>query len=96
MVQDFFKGGIDSNTVVQCLKCLSESKALCDEWMKVVGTLSGDEEIAASVILLQRVTSMFILYYNFTTQRVAGSPQQYKNQLLWALFYKYYINIQLH
>jgi hypothetical protein len=60
MVQDFFKGGIDSNTVVQCLKCLSESKALCDEWMKVVGTLSGDEEIAASVILLQRVTSMFI------------------------------------
>jgi VanZ family protein len=24
---------------------------------------------------------------------VAGSPQQYKNQLLWALFYKYYINI---
>jgi hypothetical protein len=31
---------------------------------------------------------IFILYYNFTTQRVAGSPQQYKNQLLWALTYE--------
>jgi hypothetical protein len=31
MVQDFFKCGIDSNTVVQCLKCLSESKDLRDE-----------------------------------------------------------------
>jgi hypothetical protein len=28
---------------------------------------------------------IYNIYYNFTTQRVAGSPQQYKNQLLWAL-----------
>jgi hypothetical protein len=37
-----------------------------------------------------------ILYYNFTTQRVAGSPQQYKNQLLWALLqilYKHTITL---
>jgi hypothetical protein len=38
------------------------------------------------------------LYYIITLphKRVAGSPQQYKKQLLWALFYKYYKNIQLH
>jgi VanZ family protein len=47
---------------------------------------------------VQSANALFyiILYYNFTTQRVAGSPQQYKKQLLWALFYKYYKNIQLH
>jgi hypothetical protein len=41
--------------------------------------------------ILYYIILYYILYYNFTTQRVAGSPQQYKNQLLWALFYNIYI-----
>ena len=34
--------------------------------------------------------------YNFTTQRVAGSPQQFKKQLLWALLQILYIHTELH
>ena len=59
MVQDYFESGIDKDTVVQCLKHLSVSEHLRAEWKKVVGVLSGEDE-AASIILLQRIASMFV------------------------------------
>ena len=56
-MENFFKSGIDKDTVIHCLKYLSESKDLRTEWRKVVGDLSSDQEEAGSVILLQRITS---------------------------------------
>ena len=59
-MENFFTSGIDKDTVIHCLKYLSESKDLRTECMnKVVGNLSSDEEKAGSVILLQRITCMF-------------------------------------
>jgi hypothetical protein len=59
VLQNFFKSDIDKDTVIHGLKYLSESKDLRTEWRKVVGDLSSDKEEAGSVILLQRITSMF-------------------------------------
>ncbi|CAB4010427.1 Hypothetical predicted protein [Paramuricea clavata] len=41
-------------------KYLFESKDLCAEWKRAIGDLLGDEEEAASIIILQRITSMFV------------------------------------
>ena len=59
VLQNFFKSGIDKDIVIHGLKYLSESKYLRTEWRKVVGDLSSDKEEAGSVIILQRITSMF-------------------------------------
>ena len=59
-VNEFFKACIDKDTVLQCLKHLSVNRRIRTQWENVVGISSGEEEKAASIIVLQRVLSMFL------------------------------------
>ncbi len=59
-VDDFVQAGIERDTVVQCLRYLSVSHLVRSEWKKVFGDVVTGEEEAASIIILQRVVSMFV------------------------------------
>ena len=59
-VNEFFKACIDQHTVLQCLKHLSVNRRICTQWESVVGISCGEKEKAASIIVLQRVISMFV------------------------------------
>ena len=59
-VEDFIiRTSIDKDTVVLCLQHLSRNEHIRAEWKKAVGERSGEEE-AASIIILQRIVSMFL------------------------------------
>jgi hypothetical protein len=82
VLQNFFKSGIDKDTVIHGLKYLSESKDLRTEWRKVVGDLSSDKEEARSVILLQRITSMFAKSkQQIIREQVSLKPQKQSKSL---------------
>ena len=61
---------------------MSESKDLRAEWKKVVGELSSDQEEAGSVILLQRITSMFTMSkQQIIREQLSLKPQKHIKSL---------------
>ena len=58
-VETFIGTGMDKDIVVRCLQYLSCNQHIRTEWKKIVGVLSGENQ-AASIIILQRLVSMFL------------------------------------
>ncbi|CAB3981369.1 Hypothetical predicted protein [Paramuricea clavata] len=84
-MENFFKSGIDKDTVIHCLKYLSESKDLRAEWRKNVGDLTSNQEEAGSVILLQTITYLNVCKFKSKQQiireQLSLKPQKQSKSL---------------
>ena len=87
-VEDFIiRTGIDKDTVVLCLQYLSCNEHIRAEWKKVVGERSGEEE-AASIIILQRIVSMFLKSkQQIIREQLHLKPQKESKSLRASLFH---------
>ena len=84
-VETFMGTGMDKDIVVRCLQYLSCNQHIRTEWKKVVG-LSGENE-AASVIILQRIVSMFVKSkQQIIREQLHLKPQKQSKSLRQSLF----------